>query len=384
MAELSDLKKYLLNMPDQELAILFGLQPKRIGRDGSTKQSEKWFDRPISGLNKEGQALLKELEMRLADPNTESQVDRKHVRYLRSLKKMHFKVPLIFRQSIAPKQLYNHLSSFCFENDIPETIVSKMVPALVAYIESGHMRPIIFVGEKGCGKTTAVRLLVEQALQIPTQIIKVPQMDGSHGLTGFCGSYRSADAGMLAKGRLSHNSLLVAYIFDEIDKVPQNVSCASIDEELLSVTDESNNSIYDNYLEATLVGLENCPMFFTANDLNKISPVLADRCTVIHFPNPTSARIKSILTKYTTQKMQCSLFQNIDFNYDLVAASVDRLVHKNITSLRQYQQLVENVLDSALDTLFKQEKDGKVFVTEDMFQKAEEEILGSAKPQIGF
>lgn len=93
------------------------------------------------------------------------------------------------------KAMYKHLVGFCKANDIPEEIVARVVPALISYIETGHMRPIIFVGEKGCGKTTAVKLLVEEALKLPTEVIKVPQTDGSHGMTGDCGTYQSADVG---------------------------------------------------------------------------------------------------------------------------------------------------------------------------------------------
>ena len=64
------------------------------------------------------------------------------------------------------------------------------------------MRPMIFVGEKGCGKTTAVKLLVEEGLKIPTEEIKIPQIDGSHGMTGDCGTYKYADVGCISRARL--------------------------------------------------------------------------------------------------------------------------------------------------------------------------------------
>lgn len=182
---------------------------------------------------------------------------------------MKLDVPAFFRDKVDPKMLFRRLKSFCEENDIPEEIIQCVVPALVSYVETGYMRPVIFVGEKGCGKTTAVRMLVEEALRIPTEIIKVPQTDGGHGMTGDCGSYQSADAGCIAKARLKHNSLIVALLFDEIDKVAHEHSRSNVDDELLSITDSSNSDIYDNYLECSLVELQHCPMFFTANDIKK-------------------------------------------------------------------------------------------------------------------
>lgn len=386
MAELSEVKKLLLTLSDSEIMALFGAQQKKHTpkKDASIKMPGRWFDNDICGLNAEGLAHLKELEAQLEDLSTAHHVDKKQLRYLRSLKKMKLTVPPFFRDSIDPRRLYKQLKAFCLSHDIPDEIVCRVVPALVSYIETGKFRPIIFVGDKGCGKTTAVRFLVEEALQIPTEVIKVPQTDGGHGMTGDCGSYQSADAGCIAKARLRANSLLVAYIFDEIDKVTHDRNRASVDDELLSITDESNSEVFDNYLETTIVGLEHCPMFFTANDLSKINPILADRCSIVRFPNASASRIKSISKKYAEEKLKSGLYSMIDFNYDLLYKSIDHLIEHNITSLRKHQQLIESVLEYALDTVFMQESNGSVSVTEKMFEDAEQAILGSEKRKVGF
>ena len=386
MAELSEVKKLVLSLSDREIMALLGLQSNKKGKITtlSGKTTCRWTDKQIFGLNNEGLSYLRELEAQLNDISSAHHVDKKQVRYLRSLKKMKLEVPQFFRETVDPKQLYNHLKSFCLSHDIPEEIICRVVPALVTYIETGHMRPIIFVGDKGCGKTTAVRLLVEEALQIPTEIIKIPQTDGGHGMTGDCGKYQSSDVGRIAKARLRTNSLLVAYIFDEIDKVTHDHNRASVDDELLSITDESNIDVIDNYLETSLVGLEHCPMFFTANDLQKINPILADRCTVISFPNASPSRIKSISKKYVEGKLASGLYSMIDFNYDLMFKTIDRLVDHNVTSLRKHQQMIETVLENALDIALIQEGDTPVAVTENMFTKAEQAILGTMKRTVGF
>lgn len=385
MAELSEIKKLVLSLSDREIMALLGLQNNKKGKNPTTRVGTcRWIDKQLSGLNSEGLSRLKELEAQLDDISTAHHVDKKQVRYLRALNKMKLKVPRFFRESVDPKQLYNRLKSFCLSHDIPDEIICRVVPALVTYIETGYMRAIIFVGEKGCGKTTAVRLLVEEALQIPTEVIKVPQTDGGHGMTGNCGIYQSSDVGCIAKARLRSDSLLVAYIFDEIDKVTHNHNRASVDDELLSITDESNTDVFDNYLETTLVGLEHCPMFFTANDLQKINPILADRCMIISFPEASASRIKSISKKYAEKKLASDLYSMIDFNYELLFKSIDHLVDRNITSLRKHQQMIEAVLESALDAALVQADSTPVTVTESMFAEAEQAILGTVKRQVGF
>lgn len=351
------------------------LQPEAQGE-------RRWYDRITCGLTPEGRANLKELRQRRKAGDRH--VDQKLVRYLEQLEKMRLTVPESFRTQVDPRAFYRHLAEFCREHDIPEEIASRVVPTLVDYMETGHMRPILFVGEKGCGKTTAVRLLVEEALHLPTEVIKVPQTAGSHGMTGDCGTYVSADVGAIAKARLKADSLLVAYLFDEIDKAPAPSNRGSIEDQLLSVTDESCSEILDNYLETTLVGLEHCPMFMTANDLNLVSPILADRCTVIRFPNANANRIKAISRKYVDKKMHSKLYQLVEMDYKVMDRHIDSLVGRGVTSLRKHQQLIESVLDNALNEALIQEAEGVVSITEKMFDQAEEAVLGAVKRNVGF
>lgn len=388
MAEMSEVKKFVLGLSDKEIMTLLGMAEKKK-RSAKTAADASgfgkvWHEKMISGLDKNGEKHLDELKNQLRNLGSSHHVDRKQVRYLDQLKKMRLEVPPFFRDTIDSKAMYKHLVGFCKANDIPEEIVARVVPALISYIETGHMRPIIFVGEKGCGKTTAVKLLVEEALKLPTEVIKVPQTDGSHGMTGDCGTYQSADVGCIAKARLRANSLIVAYIFDEIDKVSHDCNRASVDDELLSITDESCVDVADNYLETTLVGLEHCPMFFTANDLQKVSPILADRCTVIKFPNANASRIKSISRKYADKQLASNLYSMIRFNYELMETHIDKLVQHNVTSLRKHQQLIESVLGNALNIALVQETEEVVNVTEDMFVEAEQAVLGTVKRRTGF
>ena len=388
MAEMSEVKKFVLGLSDKEIMTLLGMAEKKK-RSAKTAADASgfgkvWHEKMISGLDKNGEKHLDELKNQLRNLVSSHHVDRKQVRYLDQLKKMRLEVPPFFRDTIDSKAMYKHLVGFCKANDIPEEIVARVVPSLISYIETGHMRPIIFVGEKGCGKTTAVKLLVEEALKLPTEVIKVPQTDGSHGMTGDCGTYQSADVGCIAKARLRANSLIVAYIFDEIDKVSHDRNRASVDDELLSITDESCVDVADKFLETTLVVLEHCPMFFTANDLQKVSPILADRCTVIKFPNANASRIKSISRKYADKQLASNLYSMIRFNYELMETHIDKLVQHNVTSLRKHQQLIESVLGNALNIALVQETEEVVNVTEDMFVEAEQAVLGTVKRRTGF
>lgn len=387
--DLSPEKRMLLHMSDKEIRALLRMAHANMQATTVKKSPEqviesgKWFDKKISGLPKDGMEHLREAKAQLRDPGSSHRVDRKWVRYAETYRNMKFGVPDFFRAEIRAKDLYQRLTDFCRTNDLPEEIVVDIVPELIHYIQTGHMRPILFVGEKGCGKTTAVRMLLKEGLQIPVETIKVPEADGSHGMTGDNGSYVSADVGCLAKAQLRNNSLIVGYVIDEIDKVPHSTSRANIADELLSITDESVDSIEDKYLETTLVGLPYCPIFFTGNDFSKINPILADRCKVVRYPKATAPRIKSIMTKYVQKKLAESTYCMIEFDYDLLSNSIDALLAHSISSLRKHQELVELVMNSAFTEAMTSECE-TVKVTAQMFTDAEKQIVGSELRRVGF
>ena len=348
-------------------------------------ESGKWYNKKISGLSHEGMKVLSELEDKSKSLIESRNIDKRQLRYLKQLKKMRLITPNFYKKNIPPKVFYNGVKEFFLENDIPHEIISRVVPVLVTYIETGHMRPVLFVGDKGCGKTTAAKLIAEEILQLPSCLIKIPQTSGGHGMTGDSGIYLSADAGYIAKARIDNDSLLVVYTFDEIDKPPAQNAHSNAVNELLSITDESCSDIYDSYLEVPLVGLEHCPMFFTANDLKQVNPVLADRCTVIKYPNPDVTASKSIGKKYAEKILQNNIYKMIEFDNCLLDNAIEKLIENNVTSLRKHQQLVEAVINNALHVAMEQPGEEQVSVTKTMFIKAMNDVMESeGSKKIGF
>ena len=343
----------------------------------------RWFDQKICGQTKDGRKRLIEMKKLLANPITAPQADTQWIRYAEAFKAMPFKVPAFYRKAIDARKLFNRLQRFCQKHDLPDEIISSVLPELIQYIRTGRMRPIIFVGERGSGKTTAVRLITQEALGIPVEIIKAPDVHRGHGLTGDSGIYKSSDLGYFARAQIRNNSRIVGYLIDEIDKACRGISGSSIDEELLSVTDESVDSIEDKYLASTIVSLPYCPIFMTGNDLSQINPILADRCKVIRYPNATPERIKAIMHKFVDKKLAEDTFNMIDFNLDMLNSSIDTLVKHNVSSLRKHQQLIELVLDDAFTAAMTSGAD-RIAVTAAMFAGAEEKIIGVSSRKVGF
>lgn len=383
--KMSPLKTELLKLSDAEIAIILrkaGLFSSKARRTGHSKADKtcKWYDQELCGLSHDARKQLEEIRSRASQ---DERIDRKWLRYAEAFNNMRLAVPDWFRSTVDARAIYNRLVDFSRANDLPDELIVEVVPEICQYIETGHMRPIMFIGEKGCGKTTGVRMLLQEALQIPVETIKVPEVSGGYGLTGYCATYRAADLGSLARAQFRNNSLLVGYVFDEIDKVSHASNEAGVDEELLSVTDESVNTIEDKYLGSVLTGLPYCPIFMTGNDFSRVNPILADRCKVIRYPRATPQRIQRIIAKYVQKKISTSTYSMIEFDYALLYESIDKLVRRSVTSLRKHQELAEHVLSKAFVTAMTTSAE-KVKVTQDMFLEAEQQIQGAEARRVGF
>ena len=388
MQEISAWKQSILKMDDRQIAAILKLAYQNSQEQPTPapalpdSSDAPWYDRPIAGLDKTCLARLREDKKRLRSGR--GNVDVKWVRYAETFRRMTFHAPAIFRAAEKPQQMYRRLIAFCQDNDIPGEVVEVLLPSLLEYIKTGHCRPVLICGEQGCGKTTAFQLLIKQALDLPVAVIKVPEEDAGHGLTGTCGSYTSADMGAIGRAMLRENSPVVGLLFDEIDKAAHSPNHASIDDELLSITDGSVDSVADKYLESVLHGLQYCPIFMTCNNLTQVSPILADRCSVIHFPRADPGRLHSIVQKHARKELNKELYQTIDLDPVLLDQGIDLLIARDIHSLRKHQQLVEIAIKQAFHQAMCQPEDQRVAVTREMLRSAADEIAGVTSRRIGF
>lgn len=370
------LRKLLLEMSDDDLTTLFsviGITPEQAAAIQRIEGPQgRWFDQAPPKLPKYIMTRLNDAMRRRED--LIGHVDRKWVRYAEAFREMKLfrSVPTLYSDPVDCKRLARRLEDFCLDNDLPEEMAVQLLPCLIEFILTGRMRPCIVIGSKGSGKTTALRILLENALEIPVEILRIPDMCVGFGLTGTAGHYQSANMGALAMSQYRHGQRVVGLLIDEIDKVALTYGEEDVSNVLLSVTDGSVDTIEDKYLEFPLQ-LSHMPIFFSANDQSMINPTLMDRCTVILWPDPTQARLSAILKKYAEKQLSSAMYSMIDFDYELLNKSIASLISKGVVSIRKHEQLVEQVLRQAFEDAMHGSAD-RVPVTGDMFLRAEKQI----------
>ena len=117
--------------------------------------------------------------------------------------------------------------------------------------------------------------------------------------------------------------------FDELDKVSETTKGDEIINQLIHITDESQNSkIADKYLGNGIeLDLSKAILIFSFNDLTKINPILKDRMYHIETKGYDNKEKNIIANKYMLPKIR----ENVLFESDQIVISDEVLEYINNT-----------------------------------------------------
>ena len=176
--------------------------------------------------------------------------------------------------------------------------VAKKVAADLLLLEKKfdpriHFRPLLLVGNPGCGKTSMLEWLGER-LNLPMSMVACAGSNDAGGLTsvtrGWATSRPCLPFQLMAETRMANPYI----ILDEIDKGAsvgsQNGSIAGAALNMLS----SSGKFFDNCLMAN-IDLNYTSFMATANDLSSLPAPLRDRFNVVQVPNPRAEDFDVIL-----------------------------------------------------------------------------------------
>lgn len=153
--------------------------------------------------------------------------------------------------------------------------VKEVLRARLAGMEASNaaVRPLLFVGPAGTGKTQLCRTLAK-ALDIPFEKQSCAGVSGNN-IKGSSTVYDNSSAGLVATALKRAGTTRMLLLLDEVDKAQPDAQWALLD--LL----DSHRSFYEQHI-ACDIDVHQTVFVLTANDLNQLSPILRDRCDIIH------------------------------------------------------------------------------------------------------
>jgi hypothetical protein len=147
-----------------------------------------------------------------------------------------------------------------------------------------RMRPTIFLGPPGCGKSRFARRLAEE-LGAPYELIPCGGMSDS-GLGGAARRWSTGEPSLPMLVVRRHECAGPVIILDEIEKVGTGRHNGNAHDVLLGLLErETSSRWHDPYIQASC-DLAHLTWLMTANEVSTISPILRDRCRVLRFPEP--------------------------------------------------------------------------------------------------
>ncbi len=228
----------------------------------------------------------------------------------------------------------------------------EMLRKFATFIVTGRMRrPILLVGEPGCGKSHFAQRLAG-ALGFPVKYINMPSLNSPIALAGTERHYSNSRIGELVQTVIDEGTLSVVFVFDEVDKTSPKGDDGSIEAVLLGLFDPLwNGSFTDRSLEVP-VDLSHCIFLCTANEIANISEPLLDRMDVIRFDSYTEEQALRIIEKMSIPGIikSCGMTGRIKFAPEVAGTVVDIIENG---SMRDYEKLIEKLVDNAIFKMLK-------------------------------
>jgi len=223
----------------------------------------------------------------------------------------------------------------------------EMLRKYASFCISGKMRrPILLVGEPGCGKSCFSQSF-SKATGFPIKYINVPTIGTPIALMGSEQHYSNTQIGDMMKTIIDEQTLSVVFVFDEIDKAVTSSNEGSVEAALLGLFDPMWNGMFTDRSLNVPVDMSHCVFICTANSLADISEPLIDRMDVIRFDQYEREEYINIIEQKTMP--DCvkvyDMQERISFAPDMAEVIIDSLEGK--TSMRDYEKIIEKLIDNA-------------------------------------
>jgi ATP-dependent Lon protease len=212
---------------------------------------------------------------------------------------------------------------------------------------------IALIGPAGVGKTKIVRTL-SSILNLPFEQISMGGINDGSFLDGHSYTYEGSRPGKIVecfKKLGCKNGIL---FFDEIDKIGVSSRSQEVSNQLLHITDfTQNTSFCDKYLPELPIDLSKIWFIFSLNDEKLIDPILKNRMNLIKVPGYSVNDKIQIINKFLIPQITKSL--NMDTTKIILTDEIKKFIINNFSQeegIRDLKRAIE-ALYRKLDILCK-------------------------------
>lgn len=286
-------------------------------------------------------------------------------------------------RQIDDKKLYKEIKDRCMRDHLSEALASTIVPLIITYAQGKVLKPIIFHGPAGCGKTFFATLFAEY---LETAIVKIsaPRAEYAHGYQGESRTFKSPDAGEIMRGIAETGKRAILFFVDEIDKAAENPDTrVRQQDELLTIISEM--VVHENFMEFP-IDISSSVFVFAVNDLSVLSKPFVDRCMVIEFKETEQDKMNAILRDYAISELVPFYANKVCLDEEALFRASNELYCMGITSIRQHEKLADEGFRKAYTRYLNAEAARAMTVSDIDFNIALEMIRTSnkSKNHIGF
>ena len=170
---------------------------------------------------------------------------------------------------------------------------------------------IALIGPPGVGKTKIVRTLAS-ILSLPFEQISMGGVNDSSFLDGHSYTYEGARPGKIVESFKKLGCKNGILFFDEVDKIGSSSRSQEVSNQLLHITDFTQNTHFcDKYLPELPIDLSKIWFIFSLNDENAMDPILKNRMNLIKVSGYSVKDKLQIINKFLIPQITQSLGMDV-------------------------------------------------------------------------
>jgi len=220
---------------------------------------------------------------------------------------------------------------------------------------------VALVGPPGVGKTKLIRTFAS-ILCLPFEQISIGGVNDASFLDGHSYTYEGARPGKIVESLKNMKCKNGILFFDEIDKIGTSSRAQEVSNQLLHITDFTQNSSFcDKYLPEIPIDLSKLWFIFSLNNENLMDPVLKNRMNLIKVSGYNVIDKIEIINKFIIPQICSSL--KLDHNKILLTDEIKKYIIDKCSKeegIRDLKRSIET-LYRKLDILCKSVLDNGTF-----------------------